>query len=159
VIALKEYKLTMKQERFINDVISGMSQADAYRNNYSVENMKDETIYVRASELMALSKVKVRYNELLDKHKEKAIFTRDQLLEGLKSAFYMALGIEPTPRAVKSVIDGLTTVEEMELKDADLKAVSGIAEKIAKLEGWTIDRVRHETEDNNFTVVIKKAGD
>jgi len=47
--------LTPKQEKFAQSVASGKSQADAYRMAYNAENMKDETVWARASELMALN--------------------------------------------------------------------------------------------------------
>lgn len=44
--------LTAKQEAFCQAIVSGMSQADAYRAAYSAGSMKPETVQKRASELM-----------------------------------------------------------------------------------------------------------
>ncbi|MGV0983393.1 MAG: hypothetical protein ACOYB2_02490 [Limnohabitans sp.] len=58
-------KLTAKQQRFAELVaLEGMTQADAYREAYAAGNMKPETIWARASELMADSKVSARVAEL-----------------------------------------------------------------------------------------------
>jgi phage terminase small subunit len=56
--------LTAKQEAFCQAIVSGMSQADAYRKAYDAGNMKAETIQKRASELMANGEVAGRVQEL-----------------------------------------------------------------------------------------------
>jgi len=56
--------LTAKQEAFALAVVSGMSQADAYRATYSAGNMKPETVQESASRLMADRKVSARVAEL-----------------------------------------------------------------------------------------------
>ena len=75
--------LTAKQEKFVQALISGKSQRDAYKEAYKAANMKDEVIDVRASELLKKSKVKVRYEELLEEHKEKALYTREEMVNDL----------------------------------------------------------------------------
>jgi len=57
-------KLTAKQELFCEEVVSGKTQADAYRTAYSAQDMLDKTIWVKASELMANGKVTGRIEEL-----------------------------------------------------------------------------------------------
>lgn len=44
--------LTHKQEAFCQAVVSGLSQADAYRKAYNAEKMSPPTVQKRASELM-----------------------------------------------------------------------------------------------------------
>lgn len=56
--------LTAKQEAFCQAIMSGMSQADAYRKAYDAGNMKAETIQKRASELMGNGEVAGRVQEL-----------------------------------------------------------------------------------------------
>jgi len=56
--------LTSKQESFCHAVVSGMSQADAYRAAFSAGKMKAETIQEEASRLMANPKVSARVVEL-----------------------------------------------------------------------------------------------
>ena len=52
-----------------------MSQRQAYKEAYNAEKMKDETIDVRACELFNMSKIKVRYQELMEKLEDEAIMT------------------------------------------------------------------------------------
>jgi phage terminase small subunit len=57
-------KLTAKQELFCEEVVSGKTQAEAYRIAYSAQDMKDKTIWSKASELMTNGKVTGRIEEL-----------------------------------------------------------------------------------------------
>lgn len=67
--------ITPKQEHFARLVAEGNSQADAYRVAFS-SKAKPETVHVRASELMADSKVKVRVQTLKDELAQKSLWTR-----------------------------------------------------------------------------------
>ena len=75
--------LTVKQEKFVQALISGKSQRIAYKEAYNATKMKDEVIDVRALELLKNSKVRVRYEELLEEHKEKALYTREEMVNDL----------------------------------------------------------------------------
>jgi phage terminase small subunit len=77
--------LTPKQEKFVQGIIEGMSQADAYRSAYSTKNMADKTVWENASRLMADSKVKARVQELRDKVMAPSIMTAQERLEWLTS--------------------------------------------------------------------------
>lgn len=52
-----EYGLTPKQRKFAENVVAGMSLADAYRNSYDAGNMKAATIQRNAVTLMTDSRV------------------------------------------------------------------------------------------------------
>lgn len=56
--------LTAKQEAFCQAIVSGMSQADAYRQAYNAGKMKPPTVQKRASELMANGEVAGRVEAL-----------------------------------------------------------------------------------------------
>lgn len=64
-------RLTIKQEKFIQNLIQGMSQREAYKNAYNALNMKDETIDTKACNLLKKDKVGARYNELLEEIRKK----------------------------------------------------------------------------------------
>lgn len=66
--------LRPNQEKFIQNIIKGMSQRQAYKNAYKVK-YKDEVIDVRASELFNSSKVQVRYQELLKRAQDESIMS------------------------------------------------------------------------------------
>ena len=75
--------LTSKQEKFIQALVAGKSQRQAYKEAYNATKMKDETIDTRACELLKNSKVKARYDELLEEHKNKALYTREEMVNDL----------------------------------------------------------------------------
>ena len=75
--------LTAKQEQFVQNIIQGMSQADAYRNAYNTKNMSDNAIYVNASKLAADDKVALRIKELREELAKPAIMTAQERLEWL----------------------------------------------------------------------------
>ena len=75
--------LTPKQEKFAQEVASGKSQAQAYRVAYDADNMKDESIWSKASELMAIGKVSSRVEEIRKPIVESAQLTLEQHLSDL----------------------------------------------------------------------------
>ena len=75
--------LTTKQEIFVQRLIEGYSQREAYKFAYNCEKMKDTTIDVEASKLLSNPKVSIRYQELLEEHKQKALWNRSKAEEKL----------------------------------------------------------------------------
>ena len=70
--------LTAKEEKFSVNVATGMTLTDAYKNAYNAENMKDETIYVKACELAKKDKIKVRIEQLRNEASNEAILNTIQ---------------------------------------------------------------------------------
>lgn len=75
--------LTPKQEKFVQGILEGMSQADAYRSAYSTKNQADKTIWENASRLMADSKVQARVKELREQLTNELIMSAQKRLEWL----------------------------------------------------------------------------
>ena len=75
--------LTAKQEQFVQNIIQGMSQADAYRSAYNCKRMSDNAIYVNASKLVADAKVALRIKELREQLATPAIMSAQERLEWL----------------------------------------------------------------------------
>ena len=67
--------LTAKQEKFVKNLIKGMSQREAYKNSYNAKNMKDKTIDNKASKLFKKDEVRARYEKLQEKAEDKAIMS------------------------------------------------------------------------------------
>lgn len=77
--------LTTKQEKFVQGLVSGLSQRQAYiQAGYKVENIKEASIDQMASKLLSNAKVLSRYQKLIGEHKNKALFTREQAVNELK---------------------------------------------------------------------------
>ena len=75
--------LTAKQEQFAQNIIKGMSQADAYRSAYSTSRMADKTIHENASRLAKDSKISARIAELRGQLTKETIMTAQERLEWL----------------------------------------------------------------------------
>ena len=75
--------LTPKQEKFVQALIAGKSQREAYKEAYNATRMKDATIYNNAYKLMQNNEISTRYNELLEEHKNKALYTREEAVNDL----------------------------------------------------------------------------
>ncbi len=75
--------LTPKQEKFVQNIVNGMSQVDAYKDAYSANKMSDNAIYREASLLMKNPKIAQRHKELGQATENAAIMTAQQRLEWL----------------------------------------------------------------------------
>lgn len=76
--------LTTKQEIFVQRLLEGNTQAEAYRFAYNCENMKDKTIIEKASKLMAQSNIRARYEELKNELKQKMFYAVEKANEDLE---------------------------------------------------------------------------
>ena len=76
--------LTTKQEIFVQRLLEGNTQAEAYRFAYNCENMKDKTIIEKASKLMAQGNIRARYEELLNELKQKMFYTVEKANDDLE---------------------------------------------------------------------------
>ena len=75
--------LTPKQEKFVQEIIKGNSQADAYRSAYSCKNMSDNAIYREASLMVDSPKISQRIAELREQLTKSTIMTAQERLEWL----------------------------------------------------------------------------
>ena len=75
--------LTTKQEMFVQNIINGMSQREAYKSAYSCKNMTDNAIDREASLLMKNPKVTQRFTELRDEMVKPTILSAQERLEYL----------------------------------------------------------------------------
>lgn len=77
--------LTLKQEKFVQNIMLGMNQADAYRAAYNAKNMCDNAIYREASLLLENPKVTQRLKELRDQLANESIMSAQKRMEWLTS--------------------------------------------------------------------------
>lgn len=104
--------LTTKQEKFVQGLIAGLSQRQAYYQAYpNSKKWKPGTVDNKASELFKQNETLGRYNDLLNEHKEKALWTREKADEKLKWLLAQAeeeinnSGLDAT--AVKAFMDAV----------------------------------------------------
>lgn len=65
--------LTAKQEAFAQGVANGLTLADAYRQSYNAENMKEASIYTEASLLMDNPKIVQRVSGIQQAREDKTL--------------------------------------------------------------------------------------
>ena len=70
-------KLNVKQEKFIQGIINGLSQRQAYKEAFGSE-YDDNAIDINASKLFNSAKVKLRYEELLKELQDKSIMSAQE---------------------------------------------------------------------------------
>ena len=83
--------LTGKQEKFVRNLIKGMTQREAYKNSYDASNMTDKTIDEEACRLFNDSKITARYQELQERLANAYVMSAQERLEYLTD---IVLGIE-----------------------------------------------------------------
>lgn len=71
-------KLTTKQELFVQNLVAGQSQRQAYRQAYKAEKMSDAAVDVKASRILKEAKIRLRYRELLKEFSNMALWSREQ---------------------------------------------------------------------------------
>ena len=149
-------KLTPKQELFVQGIISGLSQRQAYRQAYKAEKMSDETVDSKASELLKNGKVTVRYRELLKQFSNMSLWSREQAFneyEWLKNKARASIeneGIrQANSNAFLSALEGMNnmTFHDLELIDEKLKL------EIEKLK----TQISEDNEQNDKLIEFAKA--
>ena len=119
--------LTSKQEKYVNNLVKGMSQRIAYRNAYpSSKKWKDETVDSKASTLLKNEKVKERYKKLIDKVNDKLEErTIMNALERMKWLTDVINGdiLEDVPLMTKATKDKVDTIKCPTKIDTRLKAL------------------------------------
>lgn len=76
--------LTIKQEIFVQRLIEGYSQREAYKFAYNCEKMKDSTIDNNAYKLMQNNEILTRYEELKNELKQKMFYTVEKANDDLE---------------------------------------------------------------------------
>ena len=71
--------LTQKQEKFVQELVKGKSQREAYKAAYDAEKMKDKSIDNLASRLFEKVEIRSRYEELMHKSVAKTEYTATEV--------------------------------------------------------------------------------
>ena len=137
--------LNAKQEKFVQNLIKGMSQREAYKDAYNAK-YKDEAIDSKASALFNLDKIQVRYRELLDKVADKAIMSAKQRMKWLSDVVNGEV-----KEKYHYFSDGEYVEDE---READINSKIKAIDTLNKMTGEYIQKVEVGT-DKPFEVNIK----
>ena len=124
-------KLTPKQELFVQGIISGLSQRQAYRQAYpSAKGWLDSSVDSKAAVLLQNVKVLSRYRELLKQFSNMSLWSREQAFneyEWLKNKARASIendGIkQANSNAFLSALDGMNNMawKDFELTDEKIR--------------------------------------
>lgn len=127
--------LTAKQEKFVRNLIQGMSQREAYKNSYDAENMTDKSIDEEACRLFNDSKISSRYKELQDRLEDATIMTAKERLEYLTEVI-MGLQGENIVEVVDGEVLERTVPTSMKNKLSAIDLMNKMqGEYVTKVEG------------------------
>lgn len=155
-------KLTQKQEKFVQGIIAGLSQRQAYRKAFvSSQKWKDAAVDSEASRLLNTTKVLVRYRELLKQFSNMALWSREQAFneyEWLKNKAKQDIEIEGVRQANSNAflgaVDGMNNMAFTDLEKVDTKLSKDIEYIEAKIKALT-----EQPDEDDDTVITGFAFD
>jgi phage terminase small subunit len=115
--------LTEKQEAFCRAFVETGNASEAYRRAYDAKNMGQNTIAVKASEMLNKDNISVRLQQLREVHQKRHNVTVDSLVAELEEIKNVALSAE-TPQSSAAVAAVLGKAKLMGL-DKQLVQLSG----------------------------------
>lgn len=126
--------LTHRQEKFVQNLLKGMSQKEAYKKaGYSTKNAKSKSIDELASRLFSNPKVKERYKELARKVENKTILQAQELQQILSN---IITRVENEKEVVFQ--DGeIIEIEKPARVDTLIKAI----QELNKMQGNNLEKV------------------
>lgn len=135
-------KLTTKQELFVQNLVAGQSQRQAYRQAYKTDRMSEQSIDVQASKLIKDPKVTLRYRELLKQFSNMALWSREQAFneyEWLKNKAKASIESEGVRQANSNAflasLEGMNNMSFNDLELADKKLKLEIEKLQSQIEG------------------------
>ena len=142
-------ELTTKQEKFVQNLISGMSQRQAYKDAFQVD-YDDNAIDVNACKLFNDAKIKLRYKELIEELKEVTIMTAKERMIWLSE---VVQGIQ-TEKEV--VVNGA----EVQIKEVEANLMTKLKaiDTLNKMSGEYITKIEADV-NNDVTINIELSDD
>ena len=141
--------LNVKQEKFIQNIINGMSQRQAYKDAYNAK-YKDEDIDSKASNLFNSDKVQARYKELLKELEDKSIMSAKERMIWLSKVVNGEI-LEDVPLMTDINEDKVNTIKCPTKLDTRLKALDTLnkmsGEYTTKVEADLDFNIRVELDD------------
>lgn len=134
--------LTVKQEKFVQGLFTGLSQREAYKQAYDCKRMADKTIDEVSCKLSKSYKVATRLEELQNELKERNIVSVEWVLNNLKEVAERCMQAEPV-----LIRDGDSWIESGEYQFAHSGANKSL-ELIGKHLGMFTDKIEVGNKDN-----------
>lgn len=135
--------LTAKQEKYVQNLVKGMSQREAYRNAFSNKKATDKSIDEMASKLFNQDKILSRYNELIKKAEDEAIMSAIERKKWLTEVINNTQQEDVYLRTE----DGVET--KIGSRNADLNTKMKAVDLLNKMEGEYIQDIRLSGNKDN----------
>lgn len=153
-------KLTTKQELFVQQLVAGQSQRQAYRKAYAADKMSDAVVDNKASAIFNKGEVRVRYRELLKQFSNMALWSREQAFneyEWLKNQAKDDIKMQGVRQAnSKAFVDALEGMNKMAVVGDELvneklqQEIEVLKSKVTKMD---------ETNESKVAEYLNKLGD
>lgn len=147
-----EKGLTPKQEAFIRVYLETANASEAYRRVYNASKMKDGTIYVAASELLAHPKISIRIAEAQKAAAKRNEITVDKIIRELA-----LLGFSNMLDYVKPQDDGSAYVDLSKLTRDQAAAIGEITSEVymdgAGEDAKPVKRTKFKLSDKRAALV------
>ena len=139
--------LNAKHEKFINNLVKGMSQRQAYKDAFpNSKKWKDATIDNNASKLFNKNEIMTRYKELMQKLEDEAIMTAQERMKWLTE---VVKGIQMEKQAIFT--DGDVIVKDVE---ANLSTKIKALDTLNKMDGQYITNHKISGDPQNPISII-----
>ena len=137
--------LTDKRKKFIQGLVKGMSQREAYRNAFpNSKNWKDHVVDSKASELFRNGEVQARYNELTQKA------DNDAIMSAIERKQWLTKVINGEIKDKEPVFhDGDVTIADV---DTSISTKIKALDTLNKMDGQYIQDIRLSGDKNNPVV-------
>jgi phage terminase small subunit len=143
-------ELTVKQEKYVQNLVNGMSQRQAYKDAFQVD-YDDNAIDVNACKLFNDAKIKLRYKELIEELKEVTIMTAKERMIWLSEVVQG----KQMEKEVVVLKDGDIRIEEVE---ANLNTKIKALDTLNKMSGEYITKIEADVS-NDVTINIELSDD
>lgn len=121
-----------RHEKFVQNLIQGMSQRQSYIDAFpNASKWKPETVDSKASNLLKDGKVQTRYNELQNRSVKSAILNRG---ERMKILTEIAIDDVQLPKARMQAIDILNKMDGEYVKRIEATVTSPVSEIASKVQ-------------------------
>lgn len=140
--------LTPKQERYVQGLVSGLSQREAYRCAYKSERMKPDTIDNAASRLLKDPKITARYDELMTELASRVLWDREKAVEVLMESLEASRGMVRLSCEVWTDDEGI----ERRHYDVPRNASRVVIDIVAELN--RMFRIHESTSDDGRVVIV-----
>ena len=140
--------LTNKQEGFVQSLLKGKTQRQAYKDNYNAENMADTTIDEEACKMLASPKVATRHAQLQGRTRarveEQGLLTATDILRKMEELIKRNENIDD-----RIALDGLKTygkqyslfTDKVVNTNLNYEMTEEEADNILSAEGISVDNV------------------